>query len=321
MDALSGGDGIQEDDLVQSAVLDALHGGAGQHAVGGAGGDGLGVTQLHQSLGSAAQGSAGVHHVVEDDDPLVGNVADDVHDLGGIGLLTALIHDGQGHAQLLGKGAGAGHGAHVGGNHHQLVHAVLVLLGEVLDEHGGAQQVIHGDIEEAQDLVGVEVHGQHAVSAGAGDEVGHQLGGDGIAGLGLAVLTGVAEVRHNGGDTAGGGPLEGVDHDEHFHQVIVDGRAGGLNDEEVSASHRFADVDARLPVRELADFDVAQRRVKLFGDRLGKGAVGIAGKELDFVTVCDHFVILCIISGGTARFSAFQAEPDVRTRLSILPSF
>ena len=41
----------------------------------------------------------------------------------------------------------------------------------------------------------------------AGEHIGHQLGGDGIAGLGLAVLTGIAEVGDDGGDAAGGCPL------------------------------------------------------------------------------------------------------------------
>ena len=79
------------------------------------------------------------------------------------------------------------------------------LLGIVVDEDGVAEQVVHRDIEEALDLRGVQVHRQDAVGAGGGDHVGHQLGGDGVAALGLAVLTGIAEVGDDGGDAAGGG--------------------------------------------------------------------------------------------------------------------
>ena len=86
-------------------------------------------------------------------------------------------------------------------------HSCAELLGVVIHEDGVAQQVVHGDVEEALDLGGVQVHGQHPVSAGGGEHVGHQLGGDGIAGLGLAVLTGIAEVGDDGGDAAGGGAL------------------------------------------------------------------------------------------------------------------
>ena len=69
------------------------------------------------------------------------------------------------------------------------------------------------------------------------DQVGHQLGGDGIAGLGLAVLTGIAEIGDHGGDAAGRGALQSVDHDEQFHQVVIDGRAGGLNNEQIGRAH------------------------------------------------------------------------------------
>ena len=78
--------------------------------------------------------------------------------------------------QLLGEGAGAGDGADVGGDDdHVLAHGAE-LLGIVVDEDGVAEEVIHGDIEEALDLVGVQVHGQHPVCAGLRDQVGHQLG-------------------------------------------------------------------------------------------------------------------------------------------------
>ena len=116
-----------------------------------------------RALSRVAQGAAGIHHVVQQDDVLAPHVADDVHDLGGVGLLAALVHDGQGHVQLLGKGPGPGHRAHVGGDHHGVVMAVRVLLGEVVHKDGGAQQVVHRDVEEALDLVGVQVHGQHPV--------------------------------------------------------------------------------------------------------------------------------------------------------------
>ena len=56
-------------------------------------------------------------------------------------------------------------------------------------------QVVHRDVKEALNLCGVEVHGEDAVSACGFDHVGDELGRDGVAALGLAVLTGVAEVR------------------------------------------------------------------------------------------------------------------------------
>ena len=296
LEVLLGRNGIQEHNLREDAVGDALDGGAGQDAVGGAGGDVLGAADLHQGLGGVAQASAGVHHVVQEDDVLVLHVADDVHNLGGVGLLAALIHNGQRHAQLLGKGTGAGHGAHVGGNHHGVVAVVLELAVEVVHKDGGAQQIVHRDVKEALNLVGMQVHGQHPVGAGLGNEVGHQLGGDGIAGLGLAVLAGVAEVGNHGGDPAGGGALQGVDHNEQLHERVVDGAglavlhkgAGGLNHKNVGAADGLVDGSEVLAVREAAYLAVAQRDAQLHADVFGQLGVGIAGENLDVLPVCNH---------------------------------
>ena len=107
-----------------------------------------------------AQGAARIHHIVQQDDVLAPHVADDVHDLGGVGLLAALVHDGQAHAQLLGEGAGAGHAAHVGGDDDHLVLPAVKAVVEIVGENGVAQQIVHGDVKEALNLVGVEIHGE-----------------------------------------------------------------------------------------------------------------------------------------------------------------
>ena len=123
--------------------------------------------------------------------------------------LTALVHDGKAACRpLAAKVRARATEPTSGETTHELVvvEELLVELGHIVaGEQRVAEQVVHGDVEEALDLRGVEVHRQHAVSAGAGDEVGHQLGGDGVAALGLAVLTGIAEVRDDRGDAAGGG--------------------------------------------------------------------------------------------------------------------
>ena len=55
----------------------------------------------------------------------------------------------QAHAQLLGKGAGAGHAAHVGGDDDHLVLPAVKAVVEIVGENGVAQQIVHGDVEEA----------------------------------------------------------------------------------------------------------------------------------------------------------------------------
>ena len=148
-----------------------------------------------------------------------------------------------------------------------------------------ALKVIHGDIEEALDLRRVEVHGQDAVGAGGGDEIGHKLSGDGVAALRLAVLTRVAEIGNDGGDAPGGSTAHGVDHDEQLHEVVIDMVAGRLDDKHILATHRLKYRDGAFPVRKLRDVHVAERPVELCRNMLGQSGVGISGEDLDFLTM------------------------------------
>ncbi len=76
----------------------------------------------------------------------------------------------------------------------------------------------------------------------------------------LAVLAGVAVVGQHGGDAGGAGPLEAVQHDQQFHQVLVDRRAGRLDDEDVAAAHVLLDADRDFAVGEVVEGDLAERR-------------------------------------------------------------
>jgi hypothetical protein len=58
-------------------------------------------------------------------------------------------------------------------------------------------------------LLGMEVHGENAGDAGGGEEIGHEFGRDGNAGLVLAVLAGIAKKGNNRGDPGGAGWLAG----------------------------------------------------------------------------------------------------------------
>ena len=175
--------------------------------------------------------------------------------------------------------------ARAGGDHHGVVRVVAEPSLKVVHEQGTAQQIVHGDVEEALNLGGVEVHGQHTVGAGGGEHVGHQLGGDGVAGLGLPVLTGVAEVGNHSGDPAGGGPLEGVDHHQQLHEAVVDGGTGGLDHKHIGTANGFIDGDETLPVGEVAALQVAQGQTELFADGFRQGAVGIPAENLQILAM------------------------------------
>ena len=189
------GDRVEQRQLLDVAVGDALERRAGQDAVAGAGIDVLRAANLDDRLSCVAEGTGGIDHVVEEDAVLALDFADDVHDLALVGLLAALVDDSQTHVQLLGKRACAGHGADVGGDDNHLLGALAELLGIVVDEDGVAEQVVHRDIKEALNLRRVQIHRQDAVGAGGGQHVRDKLGGDGVAALGLAVPAGHSRSR------------------------------------------------------------------------------------------------------------------------------
>ena len=130
--------------------------------------------------------------------------------------------------------------------------------------------MVDRDVEEALDLLRVQVDRQHAVGSGGGEHVGDQLGGDGNAGLVLAVLPGVAEVGEHGGDAGGARAAGGVDHDEQLHQIVVGTVAGGLDQKRVGAADVLFELDEYLAVGEVGDMHLAQVDAQIVGDLLRK---------------------------------------------------
>ena len=139
--------------------------------------------------------------------------------------------------------------------------------------------MIHGNIEKALNLLRVQIHGQHAVHPGGDQQIGHQFGGDGHAGLVFAVLARVTIKRHDRRDAHGAGPAQGVNHDEQLHQIMVRGRRGRLNDENVFAADIFLDFHKGFTVGERGDVAVAEFAANVFADGAGQRLVRRAGKD------------------------------------------
>ena len=141
----------------------------------------------------------------------------------------------------------------------------------------------------------MQVHRQHTVNACGDEHIGHELGGDGVAALGLAILAGVAEVGDHGGDAACAGALAGVYHDQQLHEVVVDGLAGGLDEEHVAAAHGLIQRDGGFAVREALDLALAELGADDLADVRCQFGVCVAGENLDVLTVRDHVdVLLCL---------------------------
>ena len=232
---------------------------------------------LHQGVASVDCGAAGKNLVIKGQGHLALDVANDVQGFGVVGVVdTALFDNGQRAVQVLGHVAGALGDADIYGHDHQ----VLNLLGlEIVGHDGHGGQFVYGNIEEALDLTGVQVNGQQAVGPGCGQQVSHQAGGNGNPGLVLFVGAAVAIIRDYGGNTPGRRPLAGVDHDEQFHQVVVNRGAGGLDYEYIPLADVLHDADESVVVGELEHLGLTQGNIQVVADRLGQNGVRVSAEN------------------------------------------
>ena len=233
---------------------------------------------LLERAGRLAQGAGGIDQVVDQHALAALDIADDVHHLRDVGARAALVDDGQIRVvQALGQGPGAHHAAHVRRHHHQI--GVLVAPDIAKQDRRGIH-IVHRDVEESLNLVGVQIHRHHPVGADLADHVGHHLGGDRHPRRARPpVLAGIAEIGHHGGDARGRGAAQRIDHDQQFHQVVVGRLAGRLHDEDVLAADVLHDLDHHLAVAELADHRLAQRNAQMIDDVLRQLRIGIAGED------------------------------------------
>ena len=176
--------------------------------------------------------------------------------------------------------------ADVGRNHHHL--ADIEALLDVAHHHRRGVQVVGRDVEEALDLPGVQIERHHPVGAGAGDQVGHELGRDRGARRRFAVLPRVAEIGDDRGDAPARRAAQRVDDDEQFHQVVVGRIRRRLDDEHVGAAHVLLNLDEDFHVGEAPHHRLGQGGREVGGDGVGKRRIGVAGDNLDRSVIGPH---------------------------------
>jgi hypothetical protein len=93
-------------------------------------------------------------------------------------------------------------------------------------------QIIHWYVKEALDLRRMEIHRDDMVTPSSLQHIRNKLGRDRCSTLVFLVLARVWEVRDDRSDASGAGGLAGVDHDEEFHEAVIDVTgSSGLKDE------------------------------------------------------------------------------------------
>ena len=244
------GNRVGDDDFIELRFGDARHGAAREHRVRAIREHFLRAV-FFQRRGRLAERIRRVDDVVHDHAGATFDVADDVHHLGDVRLGTALVDNREIGVEPLGDCARAHHPADIGRDNQQIV---VVLLPEVTKQYGRRVDIVHRDVEEALDLIGMQVHRHHPIHAHRGEHVGDHLGGDrNTRRARPPILARVAEIGNGGSDPAGGRALQRVDHHQDLHQVIVGRRARRLQDEHVASAHVLEELDHHFTVGEPPD--------------------------------------------------------------------
>ncbi len=199
------GHGVGDYEGIDRAFGEPLGGFAVEKGV-GAGGYYLLCAQFPQGVGRAHYCAGGVYHVVYHYDILALDLAYHIHDFGNIGLGAALIYDRHGYFEHFRHGAGTLHTAHIRSNHDHVAQIVIMALDIFRNQRLGLE-AIHGYIEKALYLVGVQIHGNHPVRPRLIQKIRHQLCRDGYPCLVLSILTGIAVIGDYGVNPACGSPL------------------------------------------------------------------------------------------------------------------
>ena len=127
----------------------------------------------------------------------------------------------------------------------------------------------------------MEVYRQHSVGPGHRDHIRHQPGRDRHSRLVLLVAAPVSVVGDHRRDAAGRRSPGGVDHDEQLHQVIVDRRRQGLDQEHVPFTYVLLNAHEGVVVGELERLGLAQRYPQVGANVLGEGPVGVQAENLE----------------------------------------
>src|SRR5690349_4357861 len=146
-------DGVGDDELANVRGAQALDGGAGENTVNGASIHIAGAVLLDDA-GSLEQRAGGVDLVVYDQGVAASDIANQAEALGAAVVAEAtLLDDGERGIELLGEVARFLGKAGVGGDDGDIAQ---MSLADVADEDVGGGQLVHGDVEEALDLAGVQ---------------------------------------------------------------------------------------------------------------------------------------------------------------------
>ncbi len=172
-----------------------------------------------QGIGCLAQCAGSVHDVINQYAGAAFYFADDVHDFADIRLWAAFVDDGEISLQFFRHCARPDYAADIGRYYQQVF---VFLCADIIQQHGGAIDIVYGHVKESLNLFCVQVNCQYTIHASTCQHVSADFCADRhTGGSHAAILACIAEIRHHSGDACGRRTAQRICHEEQFHQVAV----------------------------------------------------------------------------------------------------
>ena len=200
---------------------------------------------LHAGPSALCDGPGRIDHIVQQKRIAAGYIADDVHHMRFVRTLASLVDNREIRLQPFGKCSRPFNPAGVRRHDHQIARAFTA---DIVQQDGHGIEMIHGDLKEALNLAGMQIHREDAVRAGCRGEIRHDFRGNRHARLIFSVLAPVSIIRNHRGNPIGRGPFQRINHEPQFHPMLVNRIAAGLKQKDIFAPHIFIDVDPDLSV-------------------------------------------------------------------------
>ncbi|KPW07245.1 Uncharacterized protein ALO91_03019 [Pseudomonas syringae pv. aceris] len=146
-----------------------------------------------------AQRAGGIDHVIDQNAGTPFDITDDMHHFGVIGFLTAFVDDTEIDAQGFGDSTCTHDTTYIRGNDHQVFEALIF---DVIHQNGGAVDVIYRNVEEALNLVSMQINREHTVDPHYGQHISDNFCADGnTCGARTAILAGITKVGNHSSDS------------------------------------------------------------------------------------------------------------------------
>ena len=195
-----------------------------------------------------------------------------------------------------------------------------VAVREVVGEDVQGVEVIDRHAEEAVDLRRVQRHRQDPIGARGRQQIGHQPGRDRDARRVLLVRARVGVVRDDGRHPRRRGAARRVQHQQQFHQVVVDRGRQRLDDEDVVLAAVGVELHLETAVAEAADRRRADRHPEMLAD-LRRQLRMRAAAEHRHVTHCPSLPLSMPLTNpdyGPPRYSFVASWYEISVHLATI---